>query len=650
MSRISAIIGLALLAVLFFAINVASDRMLRGVQLDVTEDNLYTLTRSGRAVARSPEEPVTLKFYFSSSLAQENAQLSDIAERVRTKLEGFAEASGGKVELEVIDPEPFSAAEEEAVAEGLRGIPLPSGDVLYFGLVGVNSLDGREVIPLFNLDDPNFERFLEFEIAKMIHTLGTIEKPTVGVISSLNLDGTPPNQMTGQPGQPAWRIVSEMEASFEVERIDTGAEAIPEDVDVLVVMHPKDLSDGLLYAIDQFVLAGGRAMFFVDPLCEMDRSGIDPRNPMSQLEADRSSDLPRLFNTWGISLVDGQVAGDLATGLQMPVRMGQRPENVTHVYYMRLRGEECFDQADPVTGRLGEMLMGTAGILNRMEDAAVEWEPLVTTTNEASPVALDRLTFMADPKAILADFVPSGDTEFVLAARLTGENVPTAFPDGRPSASNGGGDDAEASEPGEGHLAASAGEINVIVVSDVDMLADPFWSQEINLGGISLGYQRVSDNAAFVMNALDQMVGSRELLALRARGSGIRPFTLLEEMDRQTAAEVVSKQTALEEDLQQTEARLNEMLSGQLESGADSLVLPPEATAEVERLRLRRIELQRELRDVLYEAGREKEDLKLRLKLINTLAVPGLLCLFAVGLAGYRSVRRRADRRRGGDR
>jgi len=264
-SRIRLVIAGVVLVVLLVALNMLSGLALRGARIDATQGKMFTLTAGSRAIARAAEEPITLKFYYSAKLAQGRPEIQSYAQRVREMLEEYARIGGGRVRLEVIDPEPFSELEDAAVAAGLTGVPLnTAGDALYLGLVGTNSIDTKETIAFF---DPRKERFLEYDITKMMYSLSHPTRRVVGLISGLPLEGGfSMDPRTRQPTQtPPWQVLGEIKGAFDVRNLGDAA-VVPDDVSVLMVVHPKGLSEQTLFAIDQYVLRGGAAMIFVDPM------------------------------------------------------------------------------------------------------------------------------------------------------------------------------------------------------------------------------------------------------------------------------------------------------------------------------------------------------------------------------------------------
>lgn len=626
-TRNAALLSLLLLVVLFFAVNIAGDRALRRARIDLTEHKLFTLSTGTRNILRGVEEPITLTLFFSEDLAAGQPQLQNHGKRVTELLEEFRLVSGGKVRVEFVNPEPFSEGEERAQLAGIQGLSAGPGGQFYFGLLGVNSTDGREVVPFF---DPREERFLEYTLAKLVYTLDHPEKKKVGVLSSLPIDGGQAMMPGQQPPRP-WQIMTELRSMFEVESIDPGAGAIPEGTDVLLIIHPKMLGEPMLRAIDGFVMGGGRAIVFVDPVCEADIPPGAEQNPMAAMQADRSSNLNTLLEAWGATVDNAQVAADRERGAEQPGRNGQL---VHYVQYPLLRAGEC-NTEDTVTGSLGQLQLALAGAIVPTPDATTTLTPLLQTTDESMLLAAQAVSFFADPAQLLADFVPRGEP-LTLAARITGAAT-SAFPDATPAADGPAGPPAPDAAP-----PAKTGDINIIVVADVDMLSDPMWVREVRIGGAVLGYQQLTDNGSFLINAVDNMTGSSDLISVRARGSATRPFTLVNRIRSEAEGKYLKEQTALEAKRREAEQRIAELQRARPDQGG--MILTPEQQAEIERFREELVGTNRDLRDVQYNLNKDVERLGLKLKIINIAATPLAVFLAAIGLAGFRAARRRAHR------
>ena len=632
MRRAGLIGAILLLVVLFFAVNMLAGVGLRGVRYDATQGSLFTLTSGSRSIARSFDEPVTLTLYYSAKLAQGRPDIQSYALRVTELLEEFARLSGGKIKIVRIDPQPSSEEEDEAVAQGITNIPVSPTDFLYFGLVGTNSVDTREVIPFL---DPSRERFLEYDIARLLYSLNNPKKKVVGLISSMQLaGGFTINPQTRQPMQtPAWQVAQQIRATFELRPLGGSLTAIPADVDVLMIAHPKNLTDETLFAIDQFVLKGGRVLAFIDPFCENDeQAGQDPTQRFSQFT--------KLLDAWGVDVVRGKIAADKQLAKQVVIGSQQRPERVMYVGWIGL-GKDQLSKDDPITGQLNLLNVATAGHIRAKEappapqgehptrfKAAIA--PLATTTATAWEMPIEEVLFQPDPRAMLERY-QAGTQPLTIAARLSGE-VQSAFPDGIPST-----DPAKPAVPAG--LKQSEGSINVILVADSDMLADMQWVRVQNFFGQQIG-QAFANNGDFVINALDNLSGSRDLMAVRARQERTREFELVDKMRREAEDRFAVKQKELQLKVQDTQTRLMEL---QAKRGSDegSFVLSPEQQAELDKLRAEFTDSRKELRAVRRNLTQDIETLGTKLKFINIALVPALVTLGAVGLGALRASRRR---------
>src|SRR5882757_8742517 len=323
--------GLLALAVLFLGVVMLSNASLRGMRLDLTQNKLYTLTPGTQQVLAELKEPVNLYYYFSrDAAAKQSPLIMPYATRVREFLEEIAARSGGKVHLRVIDPQAFSEDEDRAAEFGLQSLQAGGGDALYFGLAGTNSTDGRSAIPSFQADR---EEFLEYDVEKLVNELGTPKKPVVGLMSSIGLQGQF-NPMTGRMGEP-WPIFTQLQQAFTVRTLTSDLDHIDKDVDVLMLVHPKQLAPKILYAIDQFVMRGGRLLLMLDPDAGSDLSGQNPSNPMAAAMANHSSDLQPLLASWGVDYDPTKVIGDLGRGLEVRANAGTGP--VRHIGILGLR-------------------------------------------------------------------------------------------------------------------------------------------------------------------------------------------------------------------------------------------------------------------------------------------------------------------------
>lgn len=629
--------ALLALAILFIGLTILITFVLRGARIDLTESSLYSIAPGTERIIGSLREPINLYFFFSQEASSQSPPLRAYAQRVRELLEEMAQRSAGKLRLTVIDPEPFSEDEDRAAEFGLSAVPISaSGESLYFGLAGTNSTDGREIIGFFQ---PEKEEFLEYDIASLIYRLSDPERPTIGLMSSLPVDASF-DQMSGRM-QEGWASIAQLRELFEVRSIASGSGAIQGDVDVLMVIHPKDLPPQTLYAIDQFVMRGGKLIAFIDPQAENEPSGAQMSQMMGQM-AQRSSSLGPLLDAWGVSFDPAMVLGDRELGLTVSLRQGEPPSQ--HIAIIGFNSDSM-NQKDVVTSTLNTINMMTAGSLQKKEGATISFEPLIQSGANAALLPAERLAFLSDSSSLLDGFKATGE-RYAVAARVNGK-LKSAYPDGKPALSDAATEADAAAEtdaaPGTSgeHKVESTDEANLIIVADTDVLADPLWVRTQNVFG-----QRVAvawaNNGDFVSNALDNLAGSGDLISIRGRQSFFRPFTTVDELRRQADEQLRVKEKELDQELQDTEQKLSELEAGRSTQG--SLVLSPEQEAELERFQQERVRVRKELRDVRRSLDVEIESLGTLLKVLNIALVPALIAIGAIVLAVARRRRLRAGR------
>ena len=633
--------GIVLAVAAFLALNMFANQALTRFRLDLTEQRLFTLSEGTRNIVRAIDEPVTLRLYVSRSLASRLPSISGYVARVRDLLQEYEYAADGKIILTVIDPEPFSEEEDRAVAYGLSGLPLLDGEsTFYFGLVGTNTLDDQEVIPRFT---PDREEFLEYDLTKMIHTLAQAERPVIGLLTGLPLDGQSQQaMMTGRPPQP-WLILERMEELFEVRHLSPlSLERVEEDVDVLMLVHPKRLSDTVRYAIDQFVLGGGHTLVFVDPNAEADMNPTVPGLP----PLPGKSELEDLLAAWGLELDTTRTVGDMQIGADVQAQIGDRVATIRYPMWMNVPSP-LLNREDVVTAELGNLTFGTAGALVTVPDAGLTVSPLaMTTPSGAGLVETEMVGPMADIERLVREFRPDG-TSYVLAARIGGKAA-SAFPEGPPPPPDTGDEGAESGSESAAATAALAanhldeGEVHVIVVGDTDFLQDQFWVQRQNIFGQSIPIP-ISANGSFVINALDNLTGSGDLIGIRSRGRFLRPFTVVNELRQDAELRFREKEKELLQRLEETEARLSELRTGE----GDEIVLTEDQRNAIIEFTEERVRIRRELRAVRHSLREDIETLEASLKFINIGLVPIVIGIGGL-LAGLHRMRRRRAAMRAG--
>ncbi len=605
-SKTYAYSSLLLLVVIFGALVMLSGNLLTGLRLDLTENRLYTLSEGTLNILEELQEPVNLYLFFSEDASRDLPQIRSYARRVEELLQEFATRSNGRLEVRIVDPKPFSEEEDQAAAYGLQGVPVGAGgETLYFGVAGTNAFDDIQAMPFLQASK---EQFLEYDLAKMVYTLGTPSKRTVGLLSSLPM--TPGFDPATQSMREAWVVYDQLQQLFDVRTIDPAGGELPEDIDVLFMVHPRDLSESLQYQVEQFVLGGGRAIVFVDPFAEADRG--DPNDPMARMSAGSASTLGSLAQSWGIEFDNSRVLGDLQYGI------GSGTSRHIGILSVPVGG---LDQDDIVSADLEVVNLTSAGWLDLSEGATTSLQPLIQTSENAAPVDASRFRFLTNPADLLDDFSPTGE-RYTLGARLSGpaasafESPPEGFDE-------------------ENHRAESVeGGINVLLFADADMLADRLWVQKQNFLGQSL-LQPFADNGSLAINAVDNMLGNQDLISIRTRASSNRPFERVEALQADAEMQYRATEQSLQEELAETERKLTELQAAKGDD--DLLVLSPEQQEAVDRFMQRKLEIRQELRQVQHDLRSDIEKLGTRLKLINIGLVPALVMMVAL----FFSLRRR---------
>jgi ABC-type uncharacterized transport system involved in gliding motility auxiliary subunit len=613
--------ALLALAVLFLGLTIFISFVFRGARLDLTESNLYSLAPGTEKIVSSLNEPVNLYFFFSQEASAQSPPLRAYAQRVRELLEEMAQRSKGKLKLTVIDPKPFSEEEDRAAEFGLSAVPInANGESLYFGLAGTNSIDGHEIIGFFQ---PDKEEFLEYDIASLIYRLGSPKRAVVGLISSLPVDPSF-DQMSGQMRQ-GWASIAQLRELLDVRTLAPDSAEIAKDVGVLMVIHPKDLPPPTLYAIDQFVMRGGKLIAFIDPQSENDNAGAQMGMPPM---GGRSSTLAPLLDAWGVTFNPEQVLGDRDLGLTVALRQGQQPsQHIAIIGFNRA----SMNSKDVVTSTLDTINVMTAGVLKKKDGATIEFEPLIQSSTDAALLPTSKLAFLPDSDSLLDGFKPSGE-RYTIAARIHGK-LKSAYPNGKPGAAEG--------AAGE-HLTETKDAANVIVVADTDVLADPLWVRTQNVFGQHFAVAW-ANNGDFISNALDNLAGSSDLISIRGRQSFFRPFTKVEELRRKAGDQLRAKEKELDKELKDTEQKLSQLEASRGNQGS-SMVLSPEQEAELQRFQHERVRIRKELRDVRRSLDVEIESLGFWLKVLNIVAVPALIAIGAILLEITRRRRLRAGR------
>ncbi len=620
-SRRTVLLGLlVLLAAAFVLVTLGSSRWLRMGRVDLTADKLYTLTPGTTHIVGGLRAPLRLTLYFSSHAARDLPQLRSYEQRVSEMLQEMVARAHGRLRLQIVDPVPYS--DDEASAEGYGLTPInggTNGERVFFGLVGStlpanadNDGDGDEHVPgktlAIPLFDPSRETFLEYDIAKLLFELDQPSKPPIGLISSLPVEGNP------VIGEEPWTVMRQLGQQFDVKTLDPAKlTRIDSHIKALLLIHPKHLPPDAQYAVDQYVLGGGHLVIFVDPVAEMDNTPFVDSNGVTD---DHNSNLSRLFAAWGVQYDPQKVVLDRSRGLRIELADSS---SMSHPAMLAL-GQQELNHDDVITASLQRINVSSAGYFDLMPGTLSRMFPLMQSTTDAEVVSSQRVRESINNPAALLDNYRPDNNRYVIAARLRGQ-FGSAFPE-------------RAGQPG--HVAAAAGNAEVILVADTDLLSDRLW---VSYTQSLLGQPQLSalaNNGDLLTNIADNLSGSSALLSIRGRVSSQRPFTRVQALRAAADQKYLSKMQELQRELAVTRTRLSELQPSKAGRGD---TVSSEQRAEIEQFLQRQLAINKALRDVQHQFNAEIDALGLRLKFINIVLVPSLVILVGL-LYGWRRSRR----------
>ena len=593
MSRYFSLLGLV---AAFFLFTLVNNLMLGSVRLDLTENGLYSVSDGTREVIADLEEPINLYFFFSEKASKDLTALRAYSQRVREMLEEYQLLAGSKINLHIVDPEPFSEQEDQASEFGLQSVPVnQAGEALYFGLAGTNALDGQEVLPFFQ---PDREAFLEYELTKLIYNLSVVEKPRVALYSELKVEqSVDPRSFQPTPG---WVFMDQLKELFQIEKIDELSLSAIGTADLLLLIHPGTLGDAALYAVDQHVMSGGKLIVFVDPLAETVPPG-------TSVLSGSSSELNRLTATWGVSLRDGQVLGDSEAALMVG---GVDGAPVRHLGILGFTNQ-YFSGDDIVTADLEAINFSTAGILDVDEVDGIDAKSLIASSSVSGSLDVIQFQTLSDPAELQQGFQSTGES-YSVAVRLSGKSR-SSFPE----------------MSGEETHIAETEQLNVVIVADTDVLSDRLWVQVQNFFGQQVA-SAFADNGSFVVNLVENLSGSSALIEVRSRGQFSRPFVVVEELRRIAEAKYLTNAEDLQARLAETDRQLSELESARVDDGL--LTLSSEQEAALVNFQGEKLRIRKELREVRHRLDQDIEQLGGKLKFINILLMPLLLTLALLGI------------------
>ncbi len=673
MSRtLRAALGTILVLIIAFSGISICQNIGKRVRVDVTDQGLYTLSKGTKSILSKLNQPVKAKLFYAKTAAMKGPDqirfFNNYYTFVRTLLDEYVAASNGLVELEIIDPRPFSDEEEQAMRYGLRRFPMNEEENFVFGLVVQTQFGVEKVIPFFS---PDRQNFVEYDISYLIDTAITKQKKKIGVMSSLPVMGQDMSdymarmmQMQGQQPEPPWTIVEQLRKQYEVTTIGADVNDI-NDVDILLVVHPKELPEKTQFAIDQFVLKGGRTILCVDPHCIADRP---QRNPMQMSVQDQSSNLDKLMRAWGLEMPKNTFAGDRGLAISAAVTRDQRPEKI--IGYLNL-DPQCFNKDSVITTNLNQVRVLFAGVLKEVDQSkksdtskgtdpnkpqddkqapqapVIQRTPLVmtTATGNAWMVSSSMELMFPEPAKLMGRFIEG--TEPVKMGYLVTGRFRSSFPEGievEVEAKDTDKDEEDkAADPNKPKmvkkqitgLTEATADCAVAVFSDVDFLSD-----QMAYASSFFGKMTVGDNSALLVNTVEDLAGSGDLISIRSRGNYKRPFAVVDKVEQEAEKETADKVALINAQIEGFNQQLQELVSSA--KGEDKQEVVGDAIAQKKRdLELKIYTAQKQLRAVQAKRREQIEQLGAKLKMLNVASVPAVVMVIALVLGIWRGVRRR---------
>lgn len=595
--------GILLVAgLLFLILNIGSGALLRSLRLDLTSNKLYTLSDGSKEILRDLDEPIVLRLYFSKNLSNINPYLLSFAARVEDLLMQYQRSSKGKVIVQIINPEPFSADEDAAVNSGLQGALVDNtGTEFYLGLVGTNTINSKQVIPFLQ---PNREQNLEYDISQLIYKLGNPQPRIVGVMSSLPIQGTANTR--------SWAIWQQMSQLFALQSLEFDIKEIPSHIGTLMLVEPSTFSAAALKAIDQFVMRGGHVLAFVDSTTEV----LDQQTARINLARQKTAgDYLALLKSWGVDFDENKVVADKNLAKSVKIKDKNQEVTVRYPLWMDFVASN-FDKSDVLTSNLERLTLATPGALSKSLDATTNFSPLITTTDSAMLVDSKRIPeYQQNLGEFLNNYQASG--AYTVAARISGP-IKSPYSD------------------------ASVKDSSIIIVGDTDMLFDNFWLNIQNIDGQEVGTPN-ANNGNLVINALDNLFGSNALISIRNRGAFARPFEAVRQIEMQSQNKYHESEQALQMRLDVTKQKLNQ-LEAQKKEG-NSTLLTAQQRQEEEAFRKELIETRRELRDVRHKLNHDLEAVASNIKFFSIGFIPLMIMLGGISVWVVQNKRELKSRR-----
>ena len=603
----------------FLLINIISFKLITNIKVDLTSNKLYTVSNNTKEIIRNIKEPINIKLFFSDSLSKDIPQIREYEKRVRELLLSYKGISNNKIQLEILDPQPFTDLEDLATLYGIQGLQLNTeGERFYFGAVMTNSVDDTIVIPFFDLAR---ERFLEYDLTKTIFNLANTEKSTIGLISGLPFAGRVDNS-SGTPNfEKPFYLHSKIQELFNLRDLSINVTSIPKEIDQLLVIHPKKLSNETLYAIDQFVLSGKGTIFFVDPFSEYQKTNT----PANEQTADiPESNLEKLFNAWGFSVEPGMLVGDIINGRKVSIGNPNEQKIITYVLWIALQ-DNLISKKDIITSNLDYVFFKSAGSINNLNtNSTLTINPLISSSKKSMLIERFKIQFRADPEGLIKDFIPTEEV-YTMGARIKGSII-SSFNDNELK---------ELTVNTNNHIKKND-NINILVYADTDLLTDNTWVSQQDLFGRD-NITPIADNGRMVINSLESMSGGENMISLRGRGTSNRPFIVVEELQKNAELAFREKELSLQQDLEETEKNLQNIKNNSENDGNFN----SQQSEAIKSFNKRISKIRKELRLVQRELNQDIKNLETNLKLINIWLMPFLVFALFISIRFYEIKKRK---------
>jgi len=611
--KLPVIIFLAIIA--FLSFNIINKNFFKNLRFDLTKSDVYTLSDGTKSILKSINEPLDFKLFYTREIGDVNPIYQNYYDRVKEILEQYVMLSGNKIKLKILNPKPFSDEEDKALEYGLQGAEIMSGVYGYFGLIATNSTDDEEKIIFFQ---PDRSSFLEYDLSKIVTNLANPNRRVVGLYTDLPMLGTfnPYAKTQDAAAAPPWAIYNQIKEFFEIKRIHEKTKSIPEDLSLIMLVHPKKMSERLLYMLDQFVLRGGKLLIFLDPNSETEKFSPDSNKADTN---ENNSYLNKLLNKWGIELASNKVVGDLLSARRVEIGTSDQPSVTDYIAWLDIK-KDHMDPNHQVTSKVQRLTFATTGFIkeNGM-NKNMKFKRLVWSTPQSMEINVEDVRLTPDPTTLLRNFVPSNN-EFTIVAEIKGE-FESNFSDGPPE--TGRKDEFDKNK----HNEKSTEPTSIVVIADADMLYDEYW-----LKYEQSGVTPIANNADFTVNFLEYLNGTEDLIGLRGKAVSSLPFTRVEKIQKEAEQKFRSKEQELLEKLNSYQTNLENIQKGTNEKG-EKVILTEKETLEIENFREEMVAVRSELRKVQNALRKDIEELDRNLKFFNIFFVPILLIIISIILS-----------------